>query len=170
MNSKRLVCTKVWLLTNFSSLTLTLDQWFEEDTPIYVHPKDPFKRVDLVQSQRPVEVFLDGIALAKSSSCIHLYETLLPRRYYIPITSIDPKILRKSDTRTMCPYKGEAEYWHVVTTSKDGSKHEHQDLVWTYVRPTLECGAIAGLACFYNEKVDIKIDGRQEERPKTVFG
>ena len=56
----------------------TMDQWFEEETPIYVHPKDPFKRVDILQSVREIRVSVDGHVLAQTLSSMHLYETGLP--------------------------------------------------------------------------------------------
>ena len=87
----------------------SMDQWFEEDTPIYVHPKDPFKRVDILQSNRDIKVKVDGQTIAHTSTAMHLYETGLPCRFYIPLTSIDPSVLRPSSTQTKCPYKGTAE-------------------------------------------------------------
>ena len=96
---------------------------------------------------------------------MHLYETGLPCRFYLPLTSINPALLRPSQTRTQCPYKGEAEYYSVEV---DGKLYE--DVVWFYNRPTLECGTIVGLACFYNEKIDIVLDGEKLERPVTHFG
>lgn len=144
------------------------DQWFEEDTPIFVHPKDPFKRVDLLSSTRPIKVVIDGKVVAESAFSIHLYETSLPARFYLPFTSIDTSTLRPSDTRTQCPYKGEALYHNVVVNGK-----EYKDIVWYYSRPTVESAAIAGLRCFYNEKVDIWLQENgqwvKQERPKTHF-
>lgn len=147
-----------------------IDQWFEEDTPIYVHPKDPYKRVDLVQSTRPVRVTIpvdgDDVILAESTSSVHLYETMLPVRYYLPYTSTSTIHLRPSSTSTQCPYKGIAEYEHVVI---DGNQYD--DLVWHYRAPTIECAAVSGMRCFYNEKVDIWLgDGQswvKQPRPKT---
>lgn len=75
------------------------DQWFEEDTPIYVHPKDPFKRVNILQSTRHIRIKVGGQVVADTRSSMHLYETGLPVRYYLPLTSIDPGVLRKSKTR-----------------------------------------------------------------------
>lgn len=95
---------------------------------------------------------------------MHLLETGLPTRYYVPPTSVDPAILRETETKTRCPYKGEAEYYSVVLDGK-----EYKDIVWYYRTPTHESGAIAGLLCFYNEKVDIWLDGHKLERPKTPF-
>ena len=140
------------------------DEWLEEDTPIFVHPKDPFKRIDTLPSTRPIEVKVAGTTVAKSNFAIHLLETGLPTRYYLPLSSVDPSLLRKSDLITKCPYKGEAEYYNVVV-----GETEHRNLVWYYRLPTHESAAIAGLVCFYNEKVDIYLDGELQERPQTGF-
>ena len=145
-----------------------MDQWFEEDTPIFVHPKDPFKRVDILASTRPLSFSVGGVSLAETRSSVHLYETGLPCRYYIPLTAINPTCLRRSQTRTQCPYKGEAEYYDVVVSS--GTEESVvKDLVWYYTNPTVECAGIRGLCCFYNEKVDIKLDGFLFARPETHF-
>ncbi|KAM5361366.1 hypothetical protein ACJZ2D_013136 [Fusarium nematophilum] len=142
----------------------SISQWLEEDVPIYVHPKDPFKRVDILASLRPIEVKVMGKTVAKAASSMHLFETGLPTRYYLPLASVDQSVLRKSDLKTKCPYKGEAEYYHVVAGGQ-----EMKNVVWYYRLPTHESAAIAGLVCFYNEKVDIVLDGELQERPKTLF-
>ncbi|TKA72298.1 hypothetical protein B0A55_07161 [Friedmanniomyces simplex] len=143
----------------------SMDQWFEEDTPVFVHPKDPFKRIDILASKRPIRVFIDGEVVAETGMSSHLYETGLSCRYYMPFTALNPAVLRASKTRTRCPYKGEAEYYSVEVKEK-----VHEDVVWFYRTPTLESGAIVGLVCFYNEKVDIELDGKMLERPDTHFG
>ncbi|KAH0430271.1 hypothetical protein CcaCcLH18_07944 [Colletotrichum camelliae] len=142
----------------------SMDQWLEEEVPIYVHPKDPFKRIDILPSKRSVEVQVAGKTVAKSDYAVHLLETYLPTRYYLPLASVDQLVLRKSDLITSCPYKGDAEYYHVVI---DGE--EHKNLVWYYRTTTHESAGIAGLLSFYNEKVDIILDGELLERPKTFF-
>lgn len=145
---------------------LSTDQYYEEDTPIYVHPRDPFKRIEILHSTRPIKVYLKGTLIASTTSSYHLYETSLPCRYYIPATSIaDWSLLQPSATRTQCPYKGEAEYYSILLPN--GEKHD--DLVWYYDRPLLECTPVTGLLCFYNEKVDIELDGQVLERPKTFW-
>jgi len=132
-----------------------------------VHPRDPFKRIDILHSTRPIKVSLDGTVLASAAASYHLYETLLPCRYYLPPTAIvDWSLLRPSTTRTPCPYKGEAEYYDVVLP--DGKRYK--DFVWFYRMPLRESAAIAGYLCFYNEKVDIELDGALLERPHTKFG
>lgn len=89
---------------------------------------------------------------------------MLPVRYYLPPTCVDPLILRPSETRTRCPYKGEAEYYNVVIDGKT-----YKDLIWWYRYPTLESAPVVGHFCFYNEKVDIWVDGEKLEQPKTHF-
>ncbi len=141
-----------------------MDHWFEEDEEVYVHPRDPYTRIDALASSRHVRVVVDGVTVAESHRPTLLFETGLPVRYYLPKTDVRLDLLRPSDTRTECPYKGVASYWSVVV---DGTVHE--DIVWSYPFPLPESAAVAGLVCFYNEKVDIYVDGELQERPRTVF-
>ncbi|RYP77615.1 hypothetical protein DL771_000983 [Monosporascus sp. 5C6A] len=148
------------------------DAWFEEDATVSVHPRDPFRRVDVLHSTRPVRVLVGDkvkAEVARAAASFHLYETGLPCRFYLPPTSVDRTVLRKSATRTMCPYKGEAEYYDVVLRGDDGEEEVYEDLVWYYSTPAPECALMAGCLCFYNEKVDIELDGKLLERPKTPF-
>ena len=141
-----------------------MDGWFEEDEQVYVHARDPYTRVDILQSSRHVEVFVAGEKVADSTQPMLLFETGLPTRYYLPKTDVRMDLLTESDLHTECPYKGVASYYHV---SVDGDTHEN--LVWWYPFPVAESQKIAGLVSFYNEKVDIAIDGEAEERPKSPF-
>lgn len=152
--------------------------WYEEDERIYVHPRDPYKRIDILPSTRPVRVFVAGRLVASAPSAMHLYETGLPVRYYLPATSLDAAdglgLVRESDTTTQCPYKGEANYYSVVlppSEEKGGKERETvvNDVIWYYKTPTHESARVAGLLCFYNEKVDIELDGKMLERPKSIF-
>ena len=140
-----------------------MDRWFEEDEEIFVHARDPHVRLDILPSSRTVEVALDGVPLARTNRAMFLFETGLPARYYIPREDVVAD-LTPSDRRTACPYKGEAGYFHV-----DAGGARHEDLVWTYENPVREAEAIRGLLCFYNEKVDIALDGEPQERPVTKF-
>jgi uncharacterized protein (DUF427 family) len=131
-----------------------MDEWLEEDEPVYVHPRDPYKRIDILASSRHVRVELDSVTVAESRSPRILFETGLPPRFYLPLPDLRHDLLRPSATLTQCPYKGTAEYWSVEV---DGTRHE--DLVWIYRTPLPESQKIAGLACFYNERVDLFVDG-----------
>ena len=132
----------------------SMSEWFEEDEPVYTHPRDPYTRVDILASSRHVRVELDGITVADSRRPRILFETGLPPRYYLPLTDVRMDLLRPSDSETHCPYKGTASYWSV-----DTGRAEHRDIVWTYRLPLPESQKIAGLAYFYTEKVDLFVDG-----------
>ncbi|HEX2703862.1 MAG TPA: DUF427 domain-containing protein [Solirubrobacteraceae bacterium] len=142
-----------------------LDHWFEEDEEVFVHPRSPYTRVDALRSTRRVRVELDGVLLAESSSPVMVFETGLPTRYYLNRTEIDFEHLEVSDTITACPYKGRTTgYWSVRIGDS-----VHADLAWSYDFPTRQLLPIAGLIAFYNEKVDIILDGQPLERPQTHF-
>ncbi|WP_378736576.1 DUF427 domain-containing protein [Nocardia brasiliensis] len=141
-----------------------MDEWFEEDEPVYVHPRDPYSRVDILASSRHVRVEIDGVTVADSHSPRILFETGLPARYYLPMTDVRMDLLQPSDTHTSCPYKGTADYWTVRV-----GDNEYRDYVWGYRTPLPESQKVAGLVCFYNEKVDTYVDGELQERPHSPF-
>lgn len=142
----------------------SMDAWFEEDEQVYVHPRDPYTRIDVLQSSRHIRVVVGGVTVADTHKPRLLFETDLPMRYYIPKTDVRLDLLESSDTTSACPYKGMANYYSVVV---DGERYD--DIVWWYQHPVAESAGIAGYVSFYNEKVDIYVDGQLEDRPKTVF-
>jgi uncharacterized protein (DUF427 family) len=141
-----------------------MDEWMEEDEPVYTHPRDPYHRIDILHSSRHVRVEVDGVTVADSVRPVILFETGLPPRFYLPLSDIRIDLLTPTDSQTHCPYKGTAGYWTV-----DTGHGPHADLVWTYRMPLPESQKIAGLACFYDEKADVYLDGELQERPRTQF-
>jgi uncharacterized protein (DUF427 family) len=141
-----------------------MDSWFEEDEEIYIHPRDPYTRIDVLASSRNVRVEIDGVTVAESQNARLLFETGLPTRYYLPKTAVRMDLLEPSDTGTACPYKGEASYY----SARIGDQL-HEDVVWYYDTPLPESQKVAGLVAFYNEKVDTFVDGVLQPRPKTKF-
>lgn len=142
-----------------------LDAWFEEDEEVFVHPRNPYTRVDAIRSTRMVRIELEGAVLAESSSPVMVFETGLPTRYYLNHTEVDFDRLLPTDTVTSCPYKGTtSRYWSVRVGGL-----VHPDLAWTYDFPTGPLLSVAGLIAFYNEKVDVFLDGELLERPVTHF-
>ncbi len=141
-----------------------VDRWFEEDEEVYVHPRDPYTRVDTVHSSRHVRVEVDGQVIAESTRPVLLYETGLPTRYYIPKLDVRMDLLEATATVTHCPYKGDASYWSLRVDDKT-----YKDFVWAYPRPISEIPKIENLLCFYNEKVDVYVDGVLQERPVSPF-
>jgi uncharacterized protein (DUF427 family) len=134
-----------------------MDAWFEEDEEVFVHARDPYTRVDILASSRHVRVELDGATLAESVKPTLLFETGLPVRYYLPKTDVRMDLLTPSDRTSRCPYKGEAEYWSL----RHGDRRP--DIAWSYRTPLPESQKIAGLICFYPDKVDLYVDSRHIE-------
>ncbi|GAA0667604.1 hypothetical protein GCM10009535_54360 [Streptomyces thermocarboxydovorans] len=142
-----------------------MDAWFEEDEQIYVHGRDPHHRIDILNSSRHVQVVINGTLVANSHHPRLLFETGLPTRFYLPLVDVRMDLLRPSDTATRCPYKGTAHYWSMAV---DGQLFE--DVVWTYTTPLPESVKIAGLVSFYDERVELYVDGVLQDRPGTVAG
>src|SRR5262249_33953029 len=141
-----------------------MGRWLEEGEVIGVHPRDPYHRVDVVSTDRHIRVLLDGEVLADTNRALALFESNLPPRWYIPRDDVSAE-LEGSDTVTRCPYKGTASYYSVkLAGGADG-----KDLIWYYESPLAEVGRITGLLCFFNEKVDIELDGELQERPESPW-
>jgi uncharacterized protein (DUF427 family) len=142
-----------------------VDRWLEEDEEVFVHPRDPHKRVDTIHSSRRVEVILDGTVVADSRRAVFLFETGLPTRYYLPREDLTPGLLKPSALTTRCPYKGIASYHGAEIKGR-----LWPDLVWYYPAPIPECTKIGDLVCFFNEKVDaIRVDGAVMPKPRTQW-
>ncbi len=143
----------------------SLDSWFEEDEQVFVHPRSPYVRVDALRSTRSVRVEMAGVVLAESASPVLVFETGLPTRYYLARTEVDFEHLVPTATVTECPYKGTTTgYWSVRV-----GEFVHADLAWSYDFPTRQLSPIAGMIAFYNEKVDLVLDGIRRDQPKTHF-
>ncbi len=138
-----------------------MDAWYEEDVEVFVHPRDPGVRVDVLPSSRHIRVLVDGEVVADTIRASILYETGARPRYYIPKVDIRMDLLEATDSSTACPYKGWAEYWNVTVGDT-----VHPDLAWGYRAALPESSGITGLVSFYNEKVDIEVDGVLEDRKR----
>jgi uncharacterized protein (DUF427 family) len=141
-----------------------MDAWFEEDEEVFTHPRDPYTRLDILPSSRHVRIEVDGVTVAESSNPTLLFETGLPVRYYLPKTHVRLDLLTHTDSESHCPYKGQAEYWSVRTGDTI-----HEDVAWSYPTPLPESLGVAGHIAFYDEKVDVFVDGVRQERPHTKF-
>jgi uncharacterized protein (DUF427 family) len=141
------------------------EHWYEEDEEVFVHPRDPFVRVDAIKSSRHVRVERDGQQLAESAKPILVFETGLPTRYYLPERDIDASLLSDSDQHTGCPYKGFASYHDVTTNGR-----RHPGLFWYYPEPFPEVSQIKGHLAPYSERVDLIVDGQLQERPAGPLG
>lgn len=141
-----------------------MDAWYEEEEEVFVHARDPHKRVDVMRSSRHVRIEKEGVTIAESHQPHLLFETHLPVRYYVPREHVNFEVLEESGSHTRCPYKGTADYWSI----KIGDK-QFKDLVWSYPDPIPENPKIKGLMAFLNEKLDIYVDGDLQKKPVTPW-
>jgi uncharacterized protein (DUF427 family) len=141
-----------------------MDGWYEEEEEIFVHARDPHHRVDVLPSSRHVRVVIAGQSVADTQRPHLLFETRLPTRYYIPPEDVRMDLLDPTHLTTRCPYKGVATYW----TARIGEEVA-RNVVWCYADPIPECPKIKGLLCFFNERVDLYVDGELQERPRTPW-
>jgi uncharacterized protein (DUF427 family) len=136
----------------------SFDAWFEEDVLLVAHPREPYHWVELLPSSRRVRFELDGVVLAESDRPTFVFETSLPTRYYLPREDVRVE-LAPSTRRTSCAYKGEASYYSVPG---------HADLAWTYPEPLAGMERLAGLIAFLDDHLDVFVDDRPRERPRTA--
>jgi uncharacterized protein (DUF427 family) len=139
------------------------DEWFEEDERNVAHPRDPFKRIDVLESSRHVRISIDGEVLAESACPRVLHETFLPPRYYLPADDVRVELL-PSTTRSLCAYKGQASYWSPVVRGAPVA-----DLAWSYQQRLDDAVRVQGMVAFFDERVDVEVDGHRCERPVTPW-
>jgi uncharacterized protein (DUF427 family) len=146
-------------LAGYVALDFDAFDWYEEDERVFGHPRDPFHRVDVRPTSRPIRIEVDGDVVAETTGARLLFETQLPTRFYLPREDVRAE-LRPTETRSYCPYKGEASYW-----SLEAGGRMLENIGWTYAEPLPDAVAIKGLVAFWNEQVDVFVDGEHRGRP-----
>jgi uncharacterized protein (DUF427 family) len=116
--------------------------------------------VDILQTSRHVKVSVGGEVVAESSNPVVIYETGLPPRWYFKPDEVREQLLEPSDGQSTCAYKGVASYWTVG---------DEDDVAWYYPRPTRDAERVKDRIAFFNERVDIEVDGELQERPETQW-
>jgi uncharacterized protein (DUF427 family) len=147
-------------LADYVVLEFDAFEWHEEDEPIISHPHDPFHRIDTLRSSRSIRIEHDGRPLAESTRAVLLFETLLPVRFYLPREDVVVP-LETSNTVTFCAYKGRATYYSVP----DGPR----DIAWTYHEPLHDAVPVRDRIAFFDERVDVVVDGERGDRPITPW-
>jgi uncharacterized protein (DUF427 family) len=138
-----------------------MNHWYEEDEEVFVHARDPYRRIDTLPSSRHVEIYMGGERVADTRRATFLFETGLNTRIYMPIADARLDLFRPSRYISRCPYKGIASYYHLEVGGK-----RHDNVVWYYPDPVHEAGRIKGLVSFYDEFVDkVVIDGVEQPKP-----
>jgi uncharacterized protein (DUF427 family) len=143
-----------WLAGYLAFYWEKVDAWYEEDEQVHVHARDPYHRVDVLDSDRPVRISLAGQLLAETKGPKVLFETGLPRRYYLPAEDVRTELLEPSDTVTRSPYLGTAQHWSARVAGG-----VVPNLVWSYQQPLRDGEPVRGMFCFYSERVDLELDG-----------
>jgi uncharacterized protein (DUF427 family) len=141
-----------------------VDQWLEEDEEVIVHPRDPYHRIELRATSRHVEVALRGETLGASSAALALFEASLPPRWYLPARDICAELIPNIEVRTGCAYKGWASYYDVAVDGRI-----EPALAWCYEEPLRGMERIKDHICFFNERVDLRLEGAIQERPQTQW-
>jgi uncharacterized protein (DUF427 family) len=142
-----------------------MDNWFEEDEEVYVHARDPYKRIDALRSSRHVVVHVNDQVVADTTRPVLVFETGLPTRYYIPKLDVRMDLLEPSDLTTACPYKGVAEYFSVAIPGSPIA----ENIVWVYPTPIPQIPTIQNHLSFFDEHVDVTVDGVRQARPTTPW-
>jgi len=89
-----------------------------------------------------------------------LHESQMRPVLYVPEADVAGELLEPTDTRTTCPFKGEASYWSVRAGDRLA-----KDAVWAYPEPNGEAPWLAGHYAFYWDKLDAWYDEDEQ-----VFG
>jgi uncharacterized protein (DUF427 family) len=129
-----------------------MDEWYDEDERVEGHIRDPYHRVDVRRSSRPVRVLVGDTVVASTRSPLLLSETGLPNRFYIPAEDVRQDLLEPSDTHTHCPYKGTASYWSV--RAGDGKL---SDAVWSYPQAEGDSAAVSGYLSFRHDDLTVEV-------------
>lgn len=143
-----------------------MDAWYEEEEEVFVHLRDPYHRIDVLQSSRHLRIEVGDEIIAETRRPLLLFETGFPTRYYIPREDCRMELLEPTNNQTRCPYKGIASsYWSIIAGDKI-----LENSVWSYTDPLPENHKIKDYLCFYNERVDaIYVNGVLEPKPDTPW-
>jgi uncharacterized protein (DUF427 family) len=148
------IASAEWLRGYAAAYWGQMEAWYEESERVFGRLRDPYHRVDVVRSDARVTVRANGEIVAESTRPKLLFETGLPVRAYIPLEDVRADRLVRSEKTTICPYKGSATYWSVLT----GDGETLADAVWTYEEPFPESAGIEGHVSFLGDGIDVEID------------
>jgi uncharacterized protein (DUF427 family) len=148
------IASAPWLSGHVAAYWDRIDAWYEEDEEVFGRLRDPYHRVDVVRSDARVTVTANGVIVAESTRPNLLFETGLPVRAYIPLEDVRRDLLVPSETTTICPYKGTANYWSVRTSGGETL----DDAVWIYEQPLPESAGIEGHVSFLGDGIEVEID------------
>ncbi len=104
-------------------------------------------------TQGRVVVRIGDTVVADSRAALTLQESTYAAVQYIPMADVDQGLLRRTDTSTYCPFKGDASYYSVETPG--GTVN---DVIWTYEKPYAAVAEIADHVAFYTDRAQVTVD------------
>lgn len=140
-----------------------LDGWLEEDEEAVGHVRDPYHRMDVLETSRKVRVSLEGQTLAESDKLFVVHESSLPPRWYFPPDGVTAE-LTPSGLSGTCAYKGHGEFYSVRIGSD-----VYENIAWTYPNPRRDAARIKDHIAYFDERVDTEIDGEPQPRPPSPW-
>jgi uncharacterized protein (DUF427 family) len=99
-----------------------------------------------------VVVGVNGVIVADTTAALTLQESTYPAVQYVPLVDVKPELLKRTETSTYCPFKGDASYY--TLTLPDG---DLTDVIWTYEQPHEAVAPIAGHVAFYTDRVEMVV-------------
>ncbi len=107
--------------------------------------------ITVTPTGKRVVVELDGTVIADTTEALTLQESTYPAVQYLPVAAVDAAVLQGSDHHSYCPFKGEADYFHLGRNGEQGNS------VWIYRSPYDAVAEIKDHVAFYPDKVTITI-------------
>ena len=109
----------------------------------------PDHPITVLANPRRITVTAGGRVIASSTRALTLQEANYPAVQYVPMADVDQTQLRRTESRTHCPYKGDASYYS-ITAAGDNAR----DAVWVYESPHPAVAQIKDHVAFYPDRVD----------------
>ncbi|MDP6623565.1 MAG: DUF427 domain-containing protein [Alphaproteobacteria bacterium] len=106
-------------------------------------------RIELVAAPGRVSASVAGVTVANSENAIVLHESYLPSGFYFPRMDVDTSLLRRSDYRTFCPFKGTATHWNMEVAGRS-----FENVAWSYERALEAALPVTGFVAFYPDVIE----------------
>ena len=127
-----------------------------EETTVMSRPKlepSPAHPISIEPTDGRVIVSVGGHVVADTTAAVTLREAGYAPVQYIPFADLDQSVLRRSETVTYCPYKGDASYLSVDL----GENVRVDDVIWRYEEPFPAVAEIAGRVAFYADRAEVRV-------------
>ncbi len=129
---------------------------------VWDYPRPP----KIEEDHREVLVIFANKIIARTTNAFRVLETASPPTFYIPVTDVNIKYLKKTTGESKCEWKGEAIYWDVIV---ENEKADHA--AWSYPHPLPDFSKIKSFISFYPFKVHCFLNGESvKPQPGGFYG